>query len=311
MMDHPHVVQQRYEAALNAFVEKAQQDRHVLAVILFGSLSYDRVWEKSDIDLMVVTRDDKDLFQGDEERGAALVEGDVNLHAVMMPRSGFKKLIEGSLQSSFLHSSFAKSRLIFTHDDTIRTLYDGVHTLRSGDRQLQLLSAAAFVLPTLYKAEKWFYVRHDPHYSFVWILLCVTSLAKIESYKHYQLAGREVIQQALELNPVFFSAVYTDLIDGPKDSEAIETALKHIDQYLEDNRTLLFQPILDYLAEEGSARSATEITTYFDDHYGIEGVLTCCEWLADKQVITKVSTPMRLTSKSNVTYEEMAFYYAG
>ena len=52
-------IKQQFEEALNDFIEKVKEDRNILAVILFGSLSYDTVWEKSDIDLMLITRDMK------------------------------------------------------------------------------------------------------------------------------------------------------------------------------------------------------------------------------------------------------------
>lgn len=309
-------IQQQFEAALDAFVAKAKQDRHVLAAILFGSLSADRVWEKSDIDLIVVTRDDKDLFRkegrGDDDEvseGAALLEHDVYIHVSMQPRSAFRKMIEGGLQSSFMHSSFAESRLLFTRDETIRELYEGIGELKERDRQVQLMHAGAFVIPTLYKAEKWFHVKEDLHYSFLYILHCVNGLAKIEVFLDSQLASREVIQQALRLNPGFFDAVYTRLIDQPVSSEAIAGALTRIEAYLEERIPVMFQPILDYLAEEGSVRSVTEIETYFDNQMNLRGVTTVCEWLADKEVISRVSSPHRLTLKSNVEYEELAFYH--
>ena len=314
-MNDPAAVQQQFETALEAFVERARQDRHILAAILFGSLSYDRVWEKSDIDLMVVTRDDKDLYRKKsddaDEKSAALVEHDVNIHVFMQPRSEFRKMIEGALQSSFMHSAFAKSRLLFTHDETIRELYDDIQQLRMRDRQIQLLRAGTSVLPSLYKAEKWFHVRHDLNYSFLYIMYCVTGLAQIEVFLHHQLAGREVIQQAMALNPVFFNAIYTDLINTPKTDDTIAAALGLINQYLEEKISLLFQSIMDYLAEEGSVRSVTDIETYFENQMNVREVTTACEWLADKDIITKVSSPMRLTVKSNVEYEEMAFYYEG
>ena len=308
-------IQQRFEAALDAFVDKAKEDRHVLAAILFGSLSADRVWEKSDIDLIVVTRDDKDLFRkegrDDDEvsEGAALLENDVYIHVFMQPRSAFRKMIEGGLQSSFMHASFAESRLLFTRDETIRELYEGIGELKGRDRQVQLMHAGSFVIPTLYKAQKWFHVKQDLHYSFLYILHCVNGLAKIEVFLASQLASREVIQQALRLNPDFFNAVYTRLIDQPVTGEAIAGALTRIESYLEERIPAMFQPILDYLDEEGSVRSVTEIETYFDNQMNLRGVTTVCEWLADKEIINRVSSPHRLTLKSNVEYEELAFYH--
>ena len=52
-------VQQQFETALESLVERLQQDRQIIAAILFGSLSYDSVWEKSDIDLMLISRQDQ------------------------------------------------------------------------------------------------------------------------------------------------------------------------------------------------------------------------------------------------------------
>lgn len=315
MQNSPSAVERQFESALDAFVSKAREDRHVLAAILFGSLSADRVWEKSDIDLIVITRDDKKLFRkeskDDDEvsEGAALLENDVYIHVFMQPRSAFRKMIEGGLQSSFMHSALAQSRLLFTHDESIRDLYDGIKALNARDRQVQLMHAASHVIPTLYKAEKWLHVRRDLHYAFHYIMYCINGLAQIEVFMHDQLAGREVIQQALKLNPGFFNAVYTDLIDRPKTEEAVGEALARIDGYLADRVTALFQPILDYLEEEGSARSVTEIETWFDNQMNLRGVTNVCEWLADKDIITRVSSPLRLTLKSNVDYEELAFYY--
>ena len=51
-------VQERYRRALDALTQKLQQDRTVLAAIVYGSYSYDQVWEKSDIDLWIVMADD-------------------------------------------------------------------------------------------------------------------------------------------------------------------------------------------------------------------------------------------------------------
>jgi predicted nucleotidyltransferase len=50
-------IKQRYLDAVDSFIDKLRDDQNVIAVILCGSLSYDKVWEKSDIDLTVVVRD--------------------------------------------------------------------------------------------------------------------------------------------------------------------------------------------------------------------------------------------------------------
>ena len=41
------------------------------------------------------------------------------------------------------------------------------------------------------------------------------------------------------------------------------------------------------------------------------GVTVACEYLADQGLIGKVSTQARLTKKSNVEVQELAFFYKG
>lgn len=204
-------LRRQYEEALQAFVEKVERDPYILAAILFGSLSYDEVWEKSDIDVMLVGRDEKNV-----EKAFCLVENGINIHAFLTPRGRFRRMMEGALQSSFMHSSFAKSRLLFTRDETLRELYEKKDHLGTKDREVQLLRAGTGALPSLMKAEKWFYVKKDLHYSFFWTMRLVDGLAQIEAFLNGEIAGREVIQQALRLNPSFFNALYTDFIHQKK-----------------------------------------------------------------------------------------------
>jgi uncharacterized protein len=304
-------LQERYQRALDTFVERARGDPYIVAVVLCGSLSHDRVWHKSDIDLLLVAKEKPGYDKGESTKHISLVEDGINIHATLQARGAFRRMVEGSLHNSFLHSLVAKGKLVFTRDPALAELLADLQKVGSRDQRVQLLRAASGVIPTLYKAQKWLHVKRDLDYSFLWVLHCVTGLAQIEISAAGQLAGREVIQQALEINPAFFAAIYTDLIAAKKNVKTIAAALDAIDDYLTRRVRLLFTPILDYLEEAGAPRSATEIETHFTNQLGICDVITACEWLADKDVIRKVSTPVRLTERSPVAFEELAFYYDG
>jgi hypothetical protein len=119
-----------------------------------------------------------------------------------------------------------------------------------------------------------------------------------------------VLPQAIELNPAFFKIVYTDLLNSRKTAKAVEAALAAVDGYLASRTGKLFGPVIDHLREAGEARSATEIEDHFRRNSGIEGVTGVCEYLADRGLIGKAALPARLTRKSNVDVEELAFFYA-
>src|SRR5438045_3927458 len=187
-------IQQKFEAALDALIEQVKRDRSILAAILCGSLSHDTVWAKSDIDLVLVTIDDKKTPQSD----VALFADGVNVHAMLMPRAEFRKMVEGSIRHSFSHSILAKGRLLYTHDETIADLCSRLHAIGERDTRLQLLAAAAGALPAIYKARKWLITRGDQDYTALWILYAATPLARIEVLSGHLLVDREVLPQAMK-----------------------------------------------------------------------------------------------------------------
>src|ERR1700726_4116064 len=97
-------IQKKFNDALDELVAQVKRDQSILAAILCGSLSYDAVWAKSDIDLALITIDDKKV----ETANLALYAGGVNIHAFLMPRAEFRKTVEGAIRNSFMHSLLAK-----------------------------------------------------------------------------------------------------------------------------------------------------------------------------------------------------------
>jgi hypothetical protein len=238
-----------------------------------------------------------------------LLEKDVNIHAVVIPRAQFRKELEGSLQGSFFHSSFARSRLLYSHDEGIREWYASASHVGDRDRDIQVMRHAAGVFGSLTKAEKWLRVKRDPAYSYVWILSVLNSLASIEVLRAGQVPGREVIHQALKVNPDFFEAIYADPIHQPKTEALVAGILASINAYLDANVATFFRPLFDYLAEVAEPRSVTELDDHFRKRAQTEMISMACEWLADKGLIGRISAPLRLTEKSRVTVEEAAYYY--
>jgi hypothetical protein len=302
-MDHG-AIRQKFTAALETLVDQVKQDRSILAAILCGSLSHDTVWAKSDIDLVFVTIDDKNVESSD----LPLYADGVNVHTILVPRTEFRRTVEGSVGQSFVHSLLAKGRLLYTHDPTIADLCGRLQAIGARDTGVQLLRAATHALPAIYKAHKWFNTRGDLDYTALWMLYAATPLAQVEVIGRRLLADREVIPQATALNPAFFKTIYTDLLNTSKTPEAVQDALDAIDGYVADRAATVFRPIIDHLRDVGEARSCREIEDYFKKHFDVSGVTTACEYLADQGIIGKASTPVRLTRKSNVSVQELAFF---
>jgi len=299
-------VPRAFAAALDTLVRQVEKDKAVLAAILCGSLSHDIVWARSDIDLVLVTIDDRKVTAGD----IPLYADGVNVHALLIPRTDFRRIVEGSLQGSFMHSFLAKGRLLYTHDPTIGDLFERLKSRGHRDTAILMLHAATSVLPSMYKARKWLETRGDLAYTSLWILMTAIPVARMEIVGAGLLPDREVVPQAQALNPALFKTIYTDLLSEGTRRSHVEKALEAIERYMKARAADVFAPVIDYLRETGDVRSSRDIEDHFTKNFDVTGVTTACEYLADEGLIGKASTPVLLTKRSDVNLEELAFFFS-
>lgn len=297
-------VPQAFAAALDGLIRQVEKDSSILAAILCGSLAHDTVWARSDIDLVFVTIDDRKVRAGD----IPLYADGVNVHALLVPRTDFRTMVEGSLHGSFMNSFLAKGRLLYTHDPTIETLLGRLKSRGQRDTAILMLQVACGAVPALYKARKWLLTRGDIAYTSYWILFAANSIARMEVIAAGLLPDREVVPQAERLNPELMQTIYGDLLRSGTERATAEKALTTIEDYLAARAAKVFAPVLEYLRQHGDVRSSRDIDDHFRKTYAIDGITTACEYLADVGLIDKASTDVLLTRRSNVTLQELAFF---
>jgi hypothetical protein len=299
-------VPQAFAAALDDLVASARKDTSVIAAILCGSLAHDTVWARSDIDLVFVTIDDRKVTAGD----IPLYADGINVHALLIPRADFRRMIEGSLHGSFLHSFLAKGRLLYTHDPTITDLLARLRARGQRDTAILMLQVATGALAPLYKARKWLVTRGDIAYTAYWTLFATNAIARMEVIAAGLLPDREVIPQAQKLNPALLETIYSNLLRDGTGRKTVEKALTTSEEYMAARAPRVFAPLLEYLREHGDVRSSRDIEDHFKKTHGIEGITMACEYLADLGLIDKASTPVLLTRRSTISLEELAFFAA-
>ena len=304
-MGEDGTVRARYEAALDELVEDLQRDRQVLAVALFGSLAYDVVWERSDIDVLIVVTE----RPGSDPGRGALCYGGVNVHAAFATREQFKKVFTGAAAGSRWQSMNETSRLLFSRDATIDALFDEARGLGARDRGIALMREACFLVPSLTKAQKWLYAKGDLDYASLWTLFAVDRVAAMVVIRAGLAPNREVILQALDVEPELIGSIYHDLLSKKKTKALVADRIARIDGYLTEHQQELFGPLLEYLGERREPVSAADIDHYFARRFDVSLAIAACEYLADNKLIEKTSLPVKLTRKSKVEVEGLAFMY--
>ena len=155
--------------ALDRLIEDVKRDRTILAAILCGSLSHDMVWEKSDIDLVLVTIDDKDARR--PSWPCALRRRRQRPREPRAAAREFRK--PGRRRRCAIRSCTRFWRRAGCCTRTTRRIADLCARLRDiGERDTRVAAPAGRDRRAAGadKAHKWFVTRGDLDYTSLWIL---------------------------------------------------------------------------------------------------------------------------------------------
>jgi uncharacterized protein len=294
-------IKQRFSDAVDSFVDKIKDDPNVVAVILCGSLAYDMVWEKSDVDMTLVVRDQ--VLKND---AYCIVEDGITINVHLMLRSAFKRGLERNLGGSFIQSYFSKGKIIYTTDDSLYEYYEELKNIGSDDIALSAFYIASDLVHLHDKCMKWLTVRKDPLYAQYFLLKAAESIANMELCINGEPSSREAIQKALSLNPETLETFYVDAMSHHLGEEEIMRAIEKLDRYLEKHLDILKKPVLEFMSD-GEIKTITLIAKHFhtEGHF----IVNIFDYLVDKGVIEKVSQTIRITPKSKLAVEELGYLY--
>jgi len=290
-------VHEDYQSALDELAKKAEADEYILNLMLSGSLSYDSVWEKSDIDVMIITRDEPYRIH------RAFIEKDVFFEGEVVTRDYFRRGTMRVKDGSIFHSYFSMSKVIFSRDDTIMDMYEDVHNIGSRDVEDLLLLNYIFCKDLINKAYKALYVKDDPHFALNFIMSGIRRMANIEVLLNKTIPLRESTVQALGFNPDFFKTIFIDMVHTPhKTWKVISDVLEKMENYLDEHLKTFVQPVIRLLEKEEEI-THYDLKTYFSD---IWLPLDMREFV-ERGLIRQTEAPFRLTKKSSAEMVQPAY----
>src|SRR3954468_15390548 len=118
----------RFEKGLELLLERVRKDPNILAAVLVGSLTEETIWRRDAISLWVIEKDGvtKRLrADGEDPRiFRTLVEEGVNLHVELIPRTRFKRMVEGAARTAFRYSFFARRKLVYCKDPSLAKWFE-------------------------------------------------------------------------------------------------------------------------------------------------------------------------------------------
>jgi len=298
-MESLEQLSQRFHEALDSFIEKVRSDPNVVAVILLGSLAYDRVWHKSDMDVTVLIREQKI-----ETKSYCVNEDNLIVNIALTVYSDFKRSLERGKAGSMTHSMYARAKVIYTTEDSLYRFLDDARQMGSDDIEYTFFSYASGLIGMMEKVEKWLVVRQNPQYAQFYLLKCADTVADMYLILQGIPNNRESVLKVQELAPDFIAPYYDRPLSGPMSEAEIREALGKMRAFLEEHIDLIAGPALREL-EDGELKTVTSLVRRLGGHS--HDIYHVFDFLSEMGLVEKVSETIRITPKSRKAVEEVAF----
>jgi hypothetical protein len=303
----------RFETALNQLIERIAEDRYVLAIVLVGSLSTETIWQRESLGLWIIEADGVSrrlLSDGNDERVfRILVENGINIHAEVIPRGRFKKMVEGASRTAFSCNFFAQRRIVYSKDPSIESWFKKANSIATKDQERELLTYSTWTIHAHRHARKRLDIKGDLELAAQETLWAAHSLAHTEIIRRGQVWEQDVIYRAIEGAPALFQSIYLDVLSKRKNRRVLSTALDAIDGYLDKHYQAHLRPLLAYLKKQNRVVPLSEVSEHFAfsqlHPWHLE---SACEWLERKGLLQKFSAPFKLTKRGPERVEEPAYY---
>jgi hypothetical protein len=304
----------RFRAALNQFIERVADDRYVLAVVLVGSLSAETIWDRESLSLWIIETDGVSRrlpSDGKDERiFRILVENGINIHAELIPRSRFKKMVEGASRTAFSCNFFAQRRIVHSTDPSIKNWFEKANDIAIKDQERELLTFSTWTIHAHRHARKRLEIKGDLELAAQETLWAAHSVAHTEIIRQGQVWEGDVIYRAIEGDRVLFQTIYLDVLAKRKNRRVLQAALTAIDGYLDKHFKAHLKPLLGYLKKQNRLVPLSEISDHFASSQLYPWHLeSACEWLEGKGRLQKLSAPFKLTKRSLERVEEPAYSF--
>jgi len=302
----------RFEKALQLFLDRVRADPNLLGAVLVGSLTEQTVWRRDAISLWLIEKDGvtKRLraYGEDPRIFRTLVEEGVNLHVELIPRSRFKRMVEGSARTAFRYSFFARRTLVYCKDPSLAKWFEDADTVARRDQERELCIATTWLIHAIRHATCLLEHQRDLDLAFQELLGGAHCLAAAEVIASGEVHEGLVIQRGLELAPALMRQVYLDLLAAPRTAENLAKTLAALEAYLDKHAEARLRPVLSYLRKEKRLVPLSELADHFAHSQLFPWHLeSACEWLEEKKRIGKFSAPFGLTKLSRVEVEEPAY----
>lgn len=291
----------QYQKAFKSIVERLKSNDYVLAVMVFGSIVTGDLWDESDIDMFVITKNTvleiKNIYT--EEKS-------VPVHIKMMGKLKFLQSNVEDLRGGFIHRIFASSKLVFSKDLEITSTYDNGRYYPDFDRERWSMVYLGNVIKNISICKK--YLSNNGLYTaYSSAVRAVEDYARLYINVSGYLISNDAITMAMNNDDSFKVCVDALFLDKVNMRSSIENTMNYLQNAVDLSISNSAQILLNYMKEKDCFLSSEEIKNdklFVNFNISIEEILNK---LWQKNIIKKETRDYKMDD-TKIMFKENVYF---
>lgn len=240
-----------YQDAYEETVKKLKSNGHVISIVVYGSIVSGDIWEKSDIDFLVIT-DEADKMESIYSKVL-----DVSIHINYISKNVFIHSYRNLLKGGTFHKAFFTGKLVYCSDKSIEEIYQSTRFYKDTDMEYRNIEILCNLLNGIHYTKKYMSTGRIET-SYQWCISIVVNYARLLMSMDGHITDKDILSFAVGMNNEI-RHMYNVLIQDENMKTKIQNILEVAEEFIYSNCEKISKPIIKLLSKEQKKFSVQDI----------------------------------------------------
>lgn len=288
-----------YQKAYNEVEKKLKNNSQVIAIVVYGSIITGDIWEDSDIDFIVITKE-QNVTDNIFTRSSG-----VSIHIYYVSKNIFINSYQKMLKGGTFHKAFFTGKLVYCVDDEIKDIHDMARFYGDKDRNARNIEIMCHILNSLHYTKKYL-ATGKIETSYQWCVEAVSNYARLLMNLKGHITDKDILSFAVSIDDEI-EKLFEILNGSQKLKDKISMVIEIIENYININIEDISDQLIKFLKNKNRMYSVEEIKN-IDEFKQIDGDLNLLLVRLSRMKIIKEGTRPYTSYGDEYLIDEIVYY---
>ena len=288
-----------YQDAYNEVGKKLKNNSQVIAVVVYGSIITGDIWEDSDIDFLVITKE-QNVSDNIFSRSSG-----IPIHINYTSKNIFVNSYQSMLKGGTFHKAFFTGKLVYCVDDEIKDIHDMARFYGDKDRSARNIEIMCHILNSLHYTKKYM-ATGKIETSYQWCMEALSNYARLTLNLKGHITDKDILSFAVSIDDEI-DKLFGILNDNQILKDKINKIKDTIENYINANIEDISGQLIKFLKSKNRMYSVEEIKSV-DEFKQINGDLNLLLEKLSRMKIIKQGTWAYTSYGDEYLSDEIVYY---